>query len=461
MAAVGALFRIYTPSAQAEEAAGALSPSGPSSSFDYKKYAGATVTLQVSKHPYIDALKANVSKFTDLTGINVTFDMQPEALYFDKIKFGLAQKSSDFDVFMLGAYMTWQYGPAGWVEDLGPYIRDPGKTAPEFDFADIFPNVLANDSWDNKPGDKPGTGSAHQWALPWGWESYMLTYRRDILKKHGLAVPRSYPQILSVCQKLKTLEPKMIPFLSRGGLNWDTVHPGFLSGFSAFGGQDFDGQLRPTMNSQSSIEFTDLFTKLNRECGMPGGQWPSVGVFDLPHAVGNGDAVMYHDASVLGFFTDLPGGSKLGGQGKIAFAPSPGRDGPSDSNMWIWSLGLNAGSKQKDAAWLFMQWAAGKDHLLFAGTKFGHADTIRKSVFNNPAYQQRMADRAGYVPTFNAQAEKSRLMFTPQQEFFAVTDRWAGALQDVYAGRMTSEAALNRCVQRISQEIELRPAISG
>ena len=29
---------------------------------------------------------------------------------------------------MTGAYMTWTYGPAGWVVDLNEYIKDPKKT---------------------------------------------------------------------------------------------------------------------------------------------------------------------------------------------------------------------------------------------------------------------------------------------------------------------------------------------
>ena len=32
---------------------------------------------------------------------------------------------------MTGAYMTWTYGPAGWIVDLNEYIKDPAKTNPE------------------------------------------------------------------------------------------------------------------------------------------------------------------------------------------------------------------------------------------------------------------------------------------------------------------------------------------
>ena len=50
--------------------------------------------------------------------------------------------------------------------------------------------------------------------------------------------------------------------------------------------------------------------------------------------------------------------------GNIAWAPGPlGPEGDLKTNVWIWSLAMNAGSQKKDAAWYFMQWATGKEFL--------------------------------------------------------------------------------------------------
>ena len=105
----------------------------------------------------------------------------------------------------------------------------------------------------------------------------------------------------------------------------------------------------------------------------------------------------------------------------MAWAMSPGKNSATGSNIWIWSLGMNAGSQNKDAAWLFMQWASGKQHLLYAATKHGQVDTVRKSVFNSPAYQARLAQHVGYSATFKAQAPLSKIQFTPQPLFFETT----------------------------------------
>jgi multiple sugar transport system substrate-binding protein len=430
------------------------SSAATSGAFDWKRYSGTKIHLQLSKHPYVQALMPQIPEFQRLTGIDVTYEITPEEQYFDKLKLGLSQKSSSFDIFMLGAYMTWEYGPAGWLEDLGPYVKDSAKTAADWDVNDFFPNTISNDSWDGTPGDSPGSGSAHQWAFPWGWEINVLVYRKDIFRKHGLTVPATYPQLVQTAMKLKSLEPKMIPFLARGGLSWDTIHPGYLSGFHSYGARDFDDNLKPAMNSPQGVEFTDLFVNLVKNYGPPPGRWTGYGVFDVAAAMGAGDLCMFHDATSLAYFQDLPGASAIGGQGKIGVSVSPNKSGGDHgSNIWIWSLGMNSASTNKDAAWYFIQWATSKEYLLKAATR-GHADTTRKSVFNSPQYVAMLSNHAGYLETFRRQAPQSKIFFTPQPLFFTTTTNWAGVLQDIYGGKTTTKAGLDKLASDIAAQFE-------
>ncbi len=66
-----------------------------------------------------------------MTGMDVSYDIFPEDVYFDKVTAALSSGSSEYDAFMTGAYMTWTYGPAGWIADLNEYIKDPAKTQPQ------------------------------------------------------------------------------------------------------------------------------------------------------------------------------------------------------------------------------------------------------------------------------------------------------------------------------------------
>src|SRR6056297_1563924 len=75
--------------------------------FDWKRHAGTTVKLLLNKHPYADALIANLENFKELTGMEVEYDVFPEDVYFDKVTAALSSGSTEYDAFMTGAYMTW------------------------------------------------------------------------------------------------------------------------------------------------------------------------------------------------------------------------------------------------------------------------------------------------------------------------------------------------------------------
>ena len=100
--------------------------------FDWQKYKGKAIKLLLNKHPYTDAMLANIENFKKLTGLDVTYDVFPEDVYFDKVTTALSSKSSGYDAFMTGAYQTWQYGPAGWLADLNEFIKDPAATSPDW-----------------------------------------------------------------------------------------------------------------------------------------------------------------------------------------------------------------------------------------------------------------------------------------------------------------------------------------
>jgi multiple sugar transport system substrate-binding protein len=140
--------------------------------FDWQAYKGQTVKLLLNKHPYADSMIADLEAFKTLTGMNVSYDIFPEDVYFDKVTAALSSRSTEYDAFMTGAYQTWQYGPAGWLTDMNEFLQDKSKVAPNYNWDDVLPNLRASDSWSGKPGDALGGPGAKQWALPWGFEVY-------------------------------------------------------------------------------------------------------------------------------------------------------------------------------------------------------------------------------------------------------------------------------------------------
>ena len=417
--------------------------------FNWRAHAGTNLYLLLNKHPYADALIADLPRFTTLTGIHVKYDIFPEDVYFDKVTTALSSKSTQYDAFMTGAYQCWVYGPAGWMVDLNTYLKDPKKTNPAWAPADVFSNLLKSDSWNDSPGSALGTGNAHQWALPWGFELYSLSYNKSVFAKYKLKVPTNLPELADTAAYVSKKVPGMYGVAVRGSRSWATIHPGYLSAFTCYGARDFNSQLKASMNSPQAVEMTSLWVNMVQKGGPPG--WTSYTWYEVGSDLGAGKAAMIYDADILGYFQN----SGTRAAGHLAYAPMPANPASKTpySNVWIWSLAMSNFSTKKDAAWYLMQWATGKDHLLHAATHGDMVDPVRASIWANSGFQHKMATYQNYRETFNTIIPHAKIYFTAEPLFFQVTTDWAASLQDMYAKKVGVKAGLDQLASSINSKM--------
>jgi len=410
--------------------------------FDWRAHEGTTLRLLMNMHPYTDALLANLSTFEELTGIKVEYDIYPEQNYFDVVTVNLSSGSSSYDVFMTGAYQVWQYAPPGWMEPLEPFMNDPAKTNPEWDVEDFYPNLLEALRWSLVVGEPLGQGS--QWALPWAFEANALIYRYDLFDEYGLTPPTSLPELRDTAVKLTT--PDRAGIVVRGSRNWATIHPGFMTSYASYGAVDYDEDLNPAMNSEIAVEMTDLWIDMVREAGPSA--WTSYTWYQAGADLGAGEAAILFDADIQGFFQNVPGESAMAG--RLAWAPGPkGPTGDLKTNMWIWSLAMNAYSKQKDAAWYFLQWATSKEHTAYGALEELMVDPVRISVAESDAFKNRLADHKNFHNTLQEIIDDTDIYFTPQPLFFETTTEWSAALHDIYFERGSTQDILDNLVKKI------------
>ena len=429
---------------------------GVTGAFDWKRNTGTTIRALLNNHPYQEALIADLAAFTELTGIEVKYDIFPENNYFDKLTVDLTSGSPTYDVFMLGAYMVWQYGPPGYLEDMLPWIQNASATNPDYDWEDIFPNLRSATQWSLTTGDPLGTGG--QYALPWGFETNTVAYNKEVFDKLGRKPAETFDELIALAADLTAAAPGagydgMYGIGTRGSRAWATIHPGYMTMYSRLGGKDFDlvdGTLTPVMNSAIGVDFTSKWATMMKDSGPA--NWTNYFWYDVGNDFGAQKSAMMFDADIASFFQNQPGAGAAAG--KIAWHPGPsGTDGSLATNQWIWSLGMGAKSQNKSAAWLFLQWATGKEHLLTAATTGGnHVDPIRQSVLDNADFQTKMGSNIDYLATFNAIIDQTKILFTPQPQFFEATTLWAGALQEVYGGSDAQET-MDDLVSQIEDEV--------
>lgn len=451
---IGGLAALGVTTAAADTIVNAALTRAMAADFDWKKHSGRTVNLLLNKHPYTDAMVANINNFKSLTGMDVKYDVFPEDVYFDKVTSALSSRSTQYDVFMTGAYQTWQYGPAGWLADLNEYIKNPAVTAPGYNWDDLLPNLRAATAWSGVPGAALGGQGAKQWALPWGFELNSVAYNKRVFDTLKLDAPKNLGDMREKAARIAKDGGGMYGIGVRGSRSWATIHPGYLSGFTNFGAKDFDlagGKLKAAMNSREAKAFTREWVAMIQEAGPR--NWSTYTWYEVGNDLSAGASGMIYDADILGYFMNGTGKEK-GNIAFTAFTPNPQASAPTP-NVWIWSLGLSNFSRQKEAAWTFMQWASGTDHALFGARTMDFINPVRTSVWKDEAFRKRLADNyPGYLQQYEASAPGSKIYFTPQPLFFNLTTDWAAALQKMVAKEVPVDEGLDRLAEGIDAQLK-------
>ena len=278
-------------------------------------------------------------------------------------------------------------------------------------------------------------------------------YRKDLLDAAGLKPPVNIDELVDVSKKLKEANPEMAGIVVRGSLNWATIHPGFMTMYASSGCVDYDDKMHPQMNSACAVEVTKKWIDMVKSAGPEA--WTTYTWYQAGTDFGSGKAASLFDADILGYFQNQPDAAAQEVLGNVAWAPGPlGPDGQLKTNIWIWSLAMNAGGKNKDCTWLFMQWATGKDFLTTGATEYSMVNPVRQSIWENEEFQAKMAEQTDYLKTFETiSANDMKIQFTPQPLFFESTTEWAQALQDIYAGADAQER-LDKLADSLTQQMK-------
>ena len=200
----------------------------------------------------------------------------------------------------------------------------------------------------------------------------------------------------------------------------------------------------------------EWFVDLVKRGGPP--FWENYTWVDAGNDLGSGKAAMLIDADLNGLLQNwIRDGKPASAEaGNIAWAPLPvAKPGdPVYSNFWTWSMGMNAYSDAKEAAWLFLQYFTSKDFCTFASVNNNNLDPVRTSVWENRAFQSKMKQHKGYIDTFNKTIDTTSIYFTPQPEFFVTTTEWAATLQDLVLDGGDVGEAMRELAAEINRTVE-------
>lgn len=339
-------------------------PAAPAA-FDWQKYKGTTIRVMLNQHPWTTAIQDSFPKFEQLTGIKLVAETYPEDQFRQKSLVELTSGAGTLDVFMSQPPQEGlKFRQAGWYEDLSGYVNDPSMTSPDYNFADFLPGTITFETIQDA-----------LIGIPIQLEVEMLFYRKDLFEAAGLSVPKTLDELQAAAAKLHDPSKDFFGIASRG--RKAAAITMFSNYLYNYGGNWLDADRNPAINSPEAVAALTYYGNLLKDYGPPG----SVGNHwnEVVALFQQGKVAMFTDASVFYANVENPDASTVAG--KVGYAAFPA--GPKDNTYWLsgWGLSMASSSKNKGAAWYFIQWATSPEMAKL--TQVNKVAGARQSVWDS------------------------------------------------------------------------------
>ena len=319
----------------------------------YDDFKGTTLVVNFPAHPHYDAVMKVLPEFTKETGIRVEVDQLQYLKMREKQTLELTKSKGDYDLIAYVVFSKADYVYADQLENLARFFMNPKLADPGYDPADLIDGYVANIgiAGGNKGYMAGPTGSL--FGIPFGSETSILGYRKDIFEKHGLSVPETYDEMLEIACQIPQLEPGMGGLSSRAASGHHASHA-FLLHLAPLGGRIFDDNWKPIVNNEAGVKAANAL-KTIVDCGPEGAQ--TFGFAEAGAAFLQGQTAMFLDSTVFAGSINNPEKSRV--VGKVGWAPHPAgvRRG---SQTGGFGIGIPRNAQNKDAAFLLMQWLTSK-----------------------------------------------------------------------------------------------------
>jgi len=348
--------------------AAALASPSRAAGFDWKRFSGTELRFMVSTHPWTEWAQKQLAGLEAATGIKVGWEILYEDQFRQKLPLTLRSDPGAVDgFFTLPSWDAAAFSRAKWYAPLEPFLASD-LTAPDWDFADFFPNIL-----------KIHSAGGEQIGVPITIELQTLFFNKALLASKQVRVPRTLDDMLAAATALDDRKNGVAGYVTRGdGVQAVYTIAPFLF---AFGGRWLDDQGKPELASAPFVKALKFYGEILRAAGPPnivGMQWKaSYPLFE------QGRAAMFTDATnFLAYFKDASQ-SKIVDQVGVASLPA----GPAGSHSTVisWGPAIAASSKHKEATWYAIQYLTSKA-MSEAATEATHLPPSRQSVYNSEVF---------------------------------------------------------------------------
>lgn len=331
-----------------------------------------TLTIATVNNGDMVRMQGLTDDFTQKTGHTVEWVTMEENILREKVTTDIATKGGQYDIMTIGMYETPIWARAGWLVSLNDLPK-------EYDIDDILPAMRGGLSYEGK-----------LYAAPFYGESSMIMYRKDLMEKAGLEMPKAptWDFIKKAAAAMTDKSKQQYGICLRGKAGWGE-NMAFLTAMSnSFGARWFDEKWQPQFDQKAWADTLNFYLDLMGSYGPPGAS--SNGFNENLTLFQQGNCGMWIDATVAASFVTDEKNSTVADKVGFALAPDNGL-GKRGNWLWAWGLAIPAGTQKEEAAKAFINWATSKDYLALVAEKEGWKNVppgSRQSLYDNPEYQK-------------------------------------------------------------------------
>ncbi len=303
-------------------------------------------------------------------GIELEWVTLEENVLRQRVTTDIATKGGQYDVMTIGTYEVPIWGKQGWLVSLNDLPAS-------YDVDDLLPAIRGG-----------LTVGGKLYAAPFYGESSMVMYRKDLMAKAGLTMPKapSWEFIAKAAAAMTDKGNEVYGICLRGKAGWGENMAFLTATANSFGAKWFDMDWKPQFDSAAWKKALTFYIDMMKQSGPPGAS--SNGFNENLALFQSGRCGMWIDATVAASFVTNPKDSTVADKVGFALAPDTGL-GKRGNWLWAWSLAIPAGSQKTESAKKFIAWATSKDYLSLVAANEGWANVppgTRASLYANPEY---------------------------------------------------------------------------
>lgn len=381
-----------------------------------------------------DEIKALLPEFEKETGISVKMELAPESTVHEKLAMEFAGNTGAYDVAMIGFAQYPEFARAEFITSLEPYISKEADNK-WLDLKDFFPGYLAS----LKVGEE-------LYGLPvflWGG---CLMYRKDLFDKYGIKVPQTMEELAIAAEKL-TLDTDGDGKTDLYGISMRGAKGPFSTGSAAFaysfGGDFLNKEMKPQLTESKFLKGVDLYVKLLKDYGAPGAaghDW-----MEVQELFVKGKVAMIVEASDYAGRIEDPQISDI--VGKVGYTTIP-KALRAPGYMFTGGWAMVSSSRNKDAAWKFIQWSTSKATQMKTIASGKRTCATSQAVWESKEF----GDLHPFLPVLKEALNEAHSEYFPHiSEYTEVMLTYTGYVSEAIAGKITTKEAMEKANSEITE----------